>query len=661
MPDARTAQRDLVGSSVLSGWTAPRHRARAESAVSRLIQVMLCLGGLIVLSPVLLLVALAVRLSSPGPVFYRGERVGKDERIFHIFKFRTLVTGAETRIGARLLNEGDQLYTPIGKFLKKWKLDEFPQLLNVVNGDMSLVGPRPVRPVFLETLKGEIRDYASRFQVRPGITGLAQLRGGYWTEPRNKLRYELVYIRNRSLLMDVKLIVLTFLKIFNRFVTTGAVFAVVFLFASFVPNSMYSWLNVMISGVRFNVLYLLILAFGAWMAVKSTYANRLFVYRSPIHLPMAAFAAAGFGSAVFTPDPEDAVRRTAYYVVTGFFVALSLLNTRLTSSFARSAATLVGLACGVLSLVGLVEVVLINQSLLSNPAGAELPGRVIIKATFASANVLSVYLVLGFPLLLCQLIHARTRDGRDFWLVATTIALTTILLTQSLPGMVALFVACVVFLTCTSVRAVPLLTGVFVVPVLLLGMWDQPAPVRAYHALRVKFGEEIRLLTSAPVHKMLMGRGPEVQRTRVPEPAPKAAPAAPAPSTPSSSNMHLALILERGILGWLLMLWIIAAALGVVYQGARRAVEPYQRSLLWAIFSSVLGFLISMNWFDVFLHLPLQILFWGLLGLGLGVVTHAMGRRSPFYTIWRFGDERPRPERRSSPPHHETPPPSVAA
>jgi hypothetical protein len=423
---------------------------------------------------------------------------------------------------------------------------------------------------------------------------------------------------------------------------------------------MASWLNVVLFGTRFNLLYLMILAFGAWMAVKSTYAHRLFIYRSPVHLPMAAFAAAGFGVAAFTADPEDAVRRTAYYVVTGFLVSLSLLNTRLTESFTRSAATLVGLACGVLSLVGLVEVVLINQSLLAGAGGGQevraLPP--VIKATFASANVLSVYLVLGFPLLLCQLVHARTRDARDFWLVTATIAFTTILLTQSLPGMVALFVACVVFLGGTSVRAVPLLTGVFVLPVLLLGLWDQTAPVKAYEALRAKFGAEVRMVREAPARQVLVGSGPQVQRSRPPL---EAAPAAGA-AAPASANMHVALILERGVLGWLLMLWIIGAALSVIYQGARRMVEPYQRSLLWAIFASVLGFLISMNWFDAFLHLPLQILFWGLVGLGLGVVTHAGGRRSSFYTIWRFGDERPRPARqRASTVHHESPPPGVAA
>jgi lipopolysaccharide/colanic/teichoic acid biosynthesis glycosyltransferase len=91
----------------------------------------------------MLLVALAVKLGSRGPVFYRGQRVGKDERVFDIFKFRTLQVDAEKQIGARLLTEGDSVYTPIGKFLKKWKLDELPQLFNVIKGDMSLVGPGP--------------------------------------------------------------------------------------------------------------------------------------------------------------------------------------------------------------------------------------------------------------------------------------------------------------------------------------------------------------------------------------------------------------------------------------------------------------------------------------------------------------------------------------
>ena len=323
----------------------------------------------------MLLVALGVKLGSRGPVFYRGQRVGKDERVFDIFKFRTLQVDAEKQIGARLLTEGDSVYTPIGKFLKKWKLDELPQLFNVIKGDMSLVGPRPVRPIFLDQFKREIPGYARRFQVRPGATGLAQLRGGYWTEPRNKLRYEVVYIRHQSLLLDLKLMGLTFIKIFNRFVTAGVVMAALFLFASFFPAGLYPWLYGTIYGVKINLLYLAIVVFGMWMVGKKTLSSKLYLYRSPIYLPMAAFAAVGLASAWFSADPETALRGTGYYIVTGFLVALTILNARLTSESGRSAATLAGLACFALSLLGLFELAAMKQSALAADAGRR-AGRV---------------------------------------------------------------------------------------------------------------------------------------------------------------------------------------------------------------------------------------------------------------------------------------------
>src|SRR5262245_22120639 len=328
---------------------------RPENVPSRVIQVLLCLAGLILLSPVMLIVAMAVKLGSRGPVFYRGERVGKDERIFHIYKFRTLQVGAEKKIGARLLTEKDSVYTPIGKFLKKWKLDELPQLFNVLKGDMSLVGPRPVRPIFLDRFKREIPGYGRRFLVRPGATGLAQLRGGYWTEPRNKLRYEVVYIRHQSLLLDLKLMALTFIKIFNRFVTASVVMAALFIFASFFPSGLTPWLYTSVYGVKVNLLYLAIVFFGAWLVAKKSYSHRLYLYRSPVYLPMGVFAIVGIVSAAFSSDPETALRGTGYYLVTGFLVTLTLLNARLNADFGRSAATLAGLACFGLSLLGLFE------------------------------------------------------------------------------------------------------------------------------------------------------------------------------------------------------------------------------------------------------------------------------------------------------------------
>jgi lipopolysaccharide/colanic/teichoic acid biosynthesis glycosyltransferase len=634
----------------LSGLALPARvletvRPARESAISRGIQVLLCLIAVALLSPVMLAVAVAVRCSSRGPVCYRGERVGKDERVFHILKFRTLVADAEQRIGARLLKEEDQVYTPIGKFLKKWKLDELPQLLNVIRGDMSLVGPRPVRPIFLETFKREIPNYALRFRVRPGATGLAQLRGGYWTEPRNKLRYELVYIRNQSLWFDLWLMALTFVKIFNRFVTTGAVLAGLFLFASLFPTSLYPWLYVSIFGTKVNLAYLAIAFLGAWMLARKTYSNHLAVYKSAMYWPMAVFVLIGLCSALFSADPETALRGTGYYLATGFVVAVALMNTRLTVGTARSAATLVGFACFLLSLLGLFELALIKHSMFGAGDATGMQTAVSIKATFATSTVLSAYLVLGFPLLLCQLIHARTRDGRDFWLVATTVAFTSILLTQNLFGLLALLLACAVFLAVTSSRAVPLLVCLFLVPVLLFGSWGHPGGSGAvYQSVRAKAAQEWKALGSVPLRQLALGSGPKTLDPRA-EPIPGVRPAL---VRLASGNTHLSLMLETGALGWLTMLGIIAVALRLIYRGARRAADPYVRSLCWAIFSSGLGFLVSMSGFNAFYQISLQVLFWGLLGLGLGMVIQLTGGRRARFTVWRFGDERPRKIKRKA-------------
>lgn len=616
-------------------------RARREPVVSRTIQLLLCVVGLALLSPILAVLAFAVKLTSRGPVFYRGERVGLHERVFTIYKFRTLCVGAETQIGARLLKAEDRVYTPIGKFLKKWKLDEIPQLINVIKGDMSLVGPRPVRPVFLESFKRDIRNYAARFAVRPGATGLAQLRGGYWTEPRDKLRYELIYIRNQSLLLDMRLLGLTFIKIFNRFVTASVILSALFLFASFFPASLYPWLYTSVRGMRLNLLYVAVVFFGLWILARKTYTHRLSVYRSPIYLPMLGFAAAGLLSALLSADPETGLRGTAYYLVTGFLVSIALVNIRLTGGFARSAATLVGLACFTLSVLGLFELALIKHSTLAPTAGGP---SVTVKATFANSKVLAAYLVLGFPLLLCQLVHARTRDGRDFWLVATTISFTSILLTQDLFGLLALLAACSIFLAYTSSRTVPLLLGIFLVPVLVLGWWDDSATLhRAYRSVRTKWSQEARLLKTVPLPQLVIGSG---LKNLDPHPGQDVHPP-PALVKAAGRNTHLSLILETGLVGWLAMLWIIGVALKTIHEGTRRATDPYHRSLLCGIFASAVGFLITMDGINVFYQVSLQVLFWGLIGLGLCIGMHVTGGRPAFVTIWRFGDETPRSAERA--------------
>jgi exopolysaccharide biosynthesis polyprenyl glycosylphosphotransferase len=155
--------------------------------------------------PLLLAAALAIRLSSAGPIFYRQRRVGQGGSEFVIWKFRTMADGAEQASGPVLAEMQDSRVTPIGRALRATRIDELPQLWNVLNGTMSLIGPRPERPEFVRQYAEEIPGYLERFQVKPGLTGLAQVNGEYHTSAAYKLKYDLAYIYNYSLVLDLKI------------------------------------------------------------------------------------------------------------------------------------------------------------------------------------------------------------------------------------------------------------------------------------------------------------------------------------------------------------------------------------------------------------------------------------------------------------------------
>jgi Undecaprenyl-phosphate glucose phosphotransferase len=174
--------------------------------------------ALIVLSPLLCLIAAAVKVTSPGPVLYRQDRMGLDGLTFPMFKFRSMRVDAESETGAVWARKGDDRRTPIGAFLRATSLDELPQFWNVLVGDMSLVGPRPERPIFVNQFRGSVLHYMLRHKVKAGITGWAQVNG--WrgdTSLDERIRCDLHYIRNWSYYLDVKILFLTVLKGFiNR-------------------------------------------------------------------------------------------------------------------------------------------------------------------------------------------------------------------------------------------------------------------------------------------------------------------------------------------------------------------------------------------------------------------------------------------------------------
>jgi Undecaprenyl-phosphate glucose phosphotransferase len=178
--------------------------------VKRIMDIAIATVALLVLSPLLLAIALTVKLTSRGPVFYRQERCGLNGRAFHMLKFRSMRPDAETASGPVWAQKGDDRTTGIGRFLRKTSLDELPQFINVLKGDMSVVGPRPERPVFIEKFRKTIPNYMARHAVKCGITGWAQVNG--WrgnTSLRKRIQYDLYYIVHWNPLFDLKIMWMT--------------------------------------------------------------------------------------------------------------------------------------------------------------------------------------------------------------------------------------------------------------------------------------------------------------------------------------------------------------------------------------------------------------------------------------------------------------------
>jgi len=186
-----------------------------QAFVKRIEDIIISLIMIIITSPLMLIVALLIKITSKGPVFFRQERLTKNNRSFNLIKFRTMKIDAEELTGPVLSEENDPRVTKIGRVLRRTRIDELPQFFNVLKGDMSVVGPRPERPFFVEQFIHDFPEYEHRFSVKAGITGYAQVFGNYGTSPEDKLRYDLLYIRNYSLLLDIKLILQTIRVIFT--------------------------------------------------------------------------------------------------------------------------------------------------------------------------------------------------------------------------------------------------------------------------------------------------------------------------------------------------------------------------------------------------------------------------------------------------------------
>ena len=192
-----------------------------QRVMKRAMDIILCAIAMIPAAPVMLITAIAIKLEDGGPVFYKQDRLTRNGKEFAILKFRSMVVDAEKYAGAVLATGDDPRITKVGKIIRATRIDELPQLLNILKGDMSIVGPRPERKYFVDEFMKELPEFSYRMKVRGGLTGYAQIYGKYNTSPYDKLRLDMMYIENYSLLLDIKLIILTLRIIFSKDSTEG--------------------------------------------------------------------------------------------------------------------------------------------------------------------------------------------------------------------------------------------------------------------------------------------------------------------------------------------------------------------------------------------------------------------------------------------------------
>lgn len=192
-----------------------------EKLVKRVVDIFLSLIGVVITSPFMLIIALCIKFYDRGPVFYKQTRLTQGGREFNVVKFRSMIVNAEKDGVARLASDNDKRITPIGKFIRKIRFDELPQLFNILIGDMSFVGPRPERPEIAKQYAEDMPEFNFRLKVKAGLTGYAQVLGKYNTTPYDKLKLDLMYIENYSVLLDLKIMLQTLKIIFVPESTAG--------------------------------------------------------------------------------------------------------------------------------------------------------------------------------------------------------------------------------------------------------------------------------------------------------------------------------------------------------------------------------------------------------------------------------------------------------
>jgi len=596
----------------------------AYDALTSLYQRAIALVGLVALSPLLLALALAVKLTSPGPVLYTGARVGLRRRPFQIYKLRTMQVGAEQKIGKRLVRADEDHYTPIGRALRRYRLDELPQLLNVLRGEMALVGPRPMRPVFLDDLLAAVPRYGERFEVRPGITGLAQVHGGYYTSPRHKLRYDLLYIARRSLWLDLRLIALTFLRVMTRALSLGLALGWLLLAALALPEEALGALTVQLKHGTLNPLYLLLPALVALkVAVRGVERERLYALRTPLDPPLLALAGVAAAGVALSVHPAGALRGALWYLCNAllpFYLCVNAAEFRRDPARAGRWLALVGGGVSALALLGALSLGLAGGVWARVGGGLRDP------------LILSAGLVALAPLTLSAWRWARGGERR--LLIACAAALSLALLgAGSRVALSALCLTGALWLTRRGLAA--LLAACALALALLAAAGDARLSPSSVWRDAGRVGAEVRRAVElVPPARWLVGAGARSGRdylARAERQRPPAARPAPAPRLKSSATW-LSLLLDFGLLGALLALATLWRVLRIILgearaRSARSDAGEAGAAPLRTLGAGLAAALLCGLACDLTASFPLTLLLSSLAGLGVGVALE--GRRGP--------------------------------
>jgi lipopolysaccharide/colanic/teichoic acid biosynthesis glycosyltransferase len=611
-------------------------RARLYEVAARAYNFTAALVGLVVLSPLLLIVAILIKASSRGPVFYRGQRLGRDEQVFTIYKFRTLEQGAEQKIGARLLRDGKEHVTPVGRILRKRKIDEFPQLLNVLRGDMNLVGPRPVRPVFLDEAKRTIPGYAERFKIPPGVTGLAQLRHSYYLSPRNKLRYERIYIRKRSIFLDFWIVFLTFTRLLSRQMTALTLLLLIVLFTLFLPETLSDNLNFEALGRRVNLINLAILGMGVFFVLRYLKGELIFL-KTPVDRVVLAFIAIASAGILLGGGGNSAVVTLLQFACTGFglcyFVANSVNERAEDMTLYMKGIAVIAFVSG---LTGVVGFLLMHGQVRSETIRATLDAR-LVNEFLKNRDVLLSYFVLCLPLLLAATVHFKSMTRRVLGLVCFVASMAFAATYFSKRGMLVLGGTLLLYgWRHRRERAPRLLAAALVVVLAVHGLstghppWDLEMPIaRVQEQLML----QARVLEEQRSDLLLGSAGGAWRSAEVPETVESREKLLPPQGV---NNMYLTILMEYGIIALFFMISILMGVLRCLHRGTVAVPEPALREFLWAILCGMAGILVNLFFFDAFRSISVQIPFWIFAGLGMGIALKFGQQRLEYYRLWHY-------------------------